>query len=542
MKKMHILVMLMFSQSGFAQDLTAVMDLYAEEGQHNRIKSPFNGVMLVAKNDKILLKKAYGFYNREKNTANKTDSRFLIGSVTKQFTAMLVMQQVEKGLLSLDKTVSDYLPYFPKEKGQQMTLHRLLSHTSGLPHYEGLKRLGIDPRAFIREKISVPAYVKLIGQMDLINQPGTQFSYASNNYVLLGAILEQITGKTYAALIAHNIAKPLGLKNTGYPDNDFIEQHVAQGYKFTEFNFFKALISEDKGAYKADGFRSQSTAYATGGLYSTVDDLFVWSKAVKNHTLLSPAMTKKMLTPNLAGYGYGWFINQETYMRFNPSVQLTVHGGTLDGFASNVALYDDGTSVIYLSNVTPVGDVRLTMYMHLAANNIDIDDFKRDIRLPNVNGDFDDFMDDGGMKGMSVYYKELSRRAGYKISHGQWGYEELIGLHTVEGKIAEAEKLAEDLLAEHSTPQRRRINDIGYHFVEQEAYAQAIKYFTLNVKSYPYSANVHDSLGEAYFKNGQYKLALEYYQRAVSIAKTNSDRNLPGFVDHLEQAKEELAE
>ena len=390
MKKMLILVMLMLSQSGFAQDLTAVMDLYAEEGQHNRIKSPFNGVMLVAKNDKILLKKAYGFYNREKNTTNKTDSRFLIGSVTKQFTAMLVMQQVEKGLLSLDKTVSDYLPYFPKDKGQQMTLHRLLSHTSGLPHYEGLKRLGIDPRVFIREKISVQAYVKLIGQMDLINQPGSQFSYASNNYVLLGAILEQVTGKTYATLIAENITEPLGLKNTGYPDNNFVEQYVAQGYKFTEFNFFKALIAQDKGEYKPDGFRDQSTAYSTGGLYSTVDDLFVWSKAVKNHTLLSPAMTKKMLTPNLAGYGYGWFINQETYIRFNPSVQLTVHGGTLDGFASNIALYGDGTSVIYLSNVTPVGDVRLTMYMHLAANNIDIDDFKRDIRLPNVNGDFDD--------------------------------------------------------------------------------------------------------------------------------------------------------
>jgi CubicO group peptidase (beta-lactamase class C family) len=108
MKKMLILVTLMLSQSGFAQDLTSVMDLYAEEGQHNRIESPFNGVMLVAKDDKILLKKAYGFYNREKNIALKTDSRFLIGSVTKQFTAMLVMQLVEKGQLSLDKTVSDY--------------------------------------------------------------------------------------------------------------------------------------------------------------------------------------------------------------------------------------------------------------------------------------------------------------------------------------------------------------------------------------------------------------------------------------------------
>ncbi len=541
MKKMFILVMLMLSQSGFAQDLASVMDLYAEEGQHNRIKSPFNGVMLVAKNDKILLKKAYGFYNREKNIALKTDSRFLIGSVTKQFTAMLVMQLVEKGQLSLGKTVSDYLPDFPKEKGQQMTLHRLLSHTSGLPHYEGLKRLGIDPLVFIRSKISVKSYVKLIGQMDLINQPGTQFSYASNNYVLLGAILEQVTGKTYATLIAQNIVKPLGLKNTGYPDNNFVEQHVAHGYKFTEFNFFKALIADDKGEYKADGFRTQSSAYATGGLYSTVDDLFVWTKAVKNHALLSPAMTKKMLTPNLAGYGYGWFINQETYMRYNPLVQLTVHGGTLDGFASNVAMYDDGTSVIYLSNVTPVGDVRLTMYMHLAANNIDIDDFKRDIRLPNVNGDFDDFMDDGGMKGMNVYYKELSKRAGYKISHGQWGYEELIGLHAEASKIAEAEKLAEDLLKEHTTPHRKRINDIGYHFVEQGAYAQAIKYFSLNVKNYPYSANAYDSLGEAHFKNGQFKLALENYRRAVIIAKKNNSNNLPIFSEHLVQAQEELA-
>lgn len=107
------------------------------------MQSPFNGVVLIEKEGKILFKQSYGYENIKSKSLLSTDSQFLIGSVTKQFTAMLVLQLIEQGKLSFDGTASDYLPYFPPIKGQHLTIHRLLSHTTGLPHYEGIRRLGM---------------------------------------------------------------------------------------------------------------------------------------------------------------------------------------------------------------------------------------------------------------------------------------------------------------------------------------------------------------------------------------------------------------
>lgn len=203
---------LFMSKTSLASELAETMVLYAEQGQHNRIQSPFNGVMLVAKNNNILLKKAYGFYDKERNKLLKTNSKFLIGSVTKQFTAMLVLQQVALGNIELDKNVSDYLPVFPYAKGKELTIHRLLTHTSGLPHYEGLRRLDMNMEEFYRKKFTPKSYAQLISNMKLINQPGREFYYSSFNYILLGAILEQVTGQTFQNLLERHIIKPLGLK------------------------------------------------------------------------------------------------------------------------------------------------------------------------------------------------------------------------------------------------------------------------------------------------------------------------------------------
>jgi len=150
-----------------ADDVNTVMELYANKGHHNRIESPFNGVMLVAKNDKLLLKKAYGFADKEQKQALTTNTPFLIGSITKQFTAMLVLQQVQRGVLDLNKSVAEYLPYFPKDKGQKITIHRLLSHTSGLPHYEGLRRQNIDMDKFMARNITPSGVSRKIITMGL---------------------------------------------------------------------------------------------------------------------------------------------------------------------------------------------------------------------------------------------------------------------------------------------------------------------------------------------------------------------------------------
>lgn len=525
-----------FIMSSAGQDVTTLMQLYAQKGQHNRIESPFNGVMLVAKNNKILLKKAYGFYDKENNIPVAKDSKFLIGSITKQFTAMLVMQQIERGKLELEMSVSDYLPYFPKEKGDKITIHRLLSHTSGLPHYEGLRRLGIRYDEFRNMSFTPKSYAQLIAKMALINEPGTEFYYSSQNYILLGAILEQVTGKSFVQLLDKYISGPLGLKNTGYANNKYQRQHVAKGYQFREIGFFSELFSSEKGDYKLAKSRDLSNAYATGGMYSTVDDLYTWSKALKSHKLLSKSLTDKMFTPNLNGYGYGWFINHERMIRFNPFIQLISHGGTLDGYSSNIGMYGDGTTVIYLANVTPVGNVRLTMNMHLAANNIVIDDFKRDIKLPKINGDLEDFHADGGIAGLKAYYQEISRRAGYQVNMTEWGYQELIELHLSEDKLAIARQFYQEMLRFYATPNKRWLNQIGYDFLEYKAYQFAIDSFKLNLKNHQYSAGAYDSLGDAYRENGQYELAVEIFKRAVNLAKSNKDTNLSYYEKQLSKA------
>jgi len=520
--------------SSYGQNsVESLMALYAEEGQHNRIQSPFNGVMLVAKDGNILLKKAYGFHDQEKDINLTTNSRFLIGSVTKQFTAMLVMQQVEIGNLELDKTINDYLPYFPKDKGKELTIHRLLSHTSGIPHYEGLRRLNISLSKFREDAISVKSYVQLISKMGLINKPGTQFYYSSMNYVLLGAILEQVSGQSFSQLIQEKIAKPLKLKNTGYADNKYIETHVAKGYTFKEGGFFESLFFDKKGEYKESNFRHQSNAYSTGGMHSTIDDLHLWSQAIKQNIILSKELTDKMLTPNLGGYGYGWFVNHENMIRFNPSIQLLSHGGSLDGYSSNVAMYKDGTTVIYLANVSPVGNIRLTMNMHLAAQNINVDEFVRDIKLPNVNDGLAGFLKDGGIPALRAYFQELSARAGYQMEMIEWGYQELIKLYLVAGDFVQAETFFNEMLSKYHSPNKRWLNQIGYDFLEENAFELAIKSFKINSLNHQYSASAFDSLGDAYRQNGQFKLAKKNYLQAVMLAKNNESNHESYYQEQL---------
>ncbi|NQZ10500.1 MAG: serine hydrolase [Algicola sp.] len=523
------------------QGLEQWMDLYAEQGHQNGIGAPFNGVMLVTKNDQVLLKKAYGFYDRDKHIPVAADSRFLIGSMTKQFTAMLVMQQVQAGRLALDKTLSDYLPYFEPDKGRQITLHQLLSHTSGLPHYQGLIKLGMSFNSFASKVFTPRQYAQLIGKTDLINQPGTQYHYSSQNYILLGAILEQVTGKSYAALLKEHITEPLGLDNTGFADNTFAQQQVAQGYAFEEYGFFDSLFAPDVGLYTEAVLRDQSNTYSTGGVYSTVDDLFKWSQAIDRHQILSEPLTKRMLTPNLGGYCYGWMRNQETIIRRNPKVQLYTHGGGLPGFNSNIALYDDGIKIIYLSNVVRLNAIRLTQNIHLLANGINPDDFKRDLLRPEIEDDYQTFIADGGMPAFRAYYDEISKRAGYQVLPAQMAYVEMITMFLTEQKIDEAVNMVDEMFANYTTPELRFVNQIGYLFHEQQYYAQAKTYFQRNVTNYPYAATVHDSMGDAFYGAKDYLQARDSYQRAVDIAKANDDSRLDLLNANLQLAIKQVA-
>jgi CubicO group peptidase (beta-lactamase class C family) len=172
--------------------------------------------VLVADGGKVIYKKGFGMANMEWEIPNQTDTKFRIGSVTKQFTATLVLQLTEEGKIKLDGKITDYLPDYRKDTGDKVTIHHLLNHTSGIPSYTGLPGFFQNES---RNPYGVKEFVKKFASGDLEFEPGSKFSYNNSGYFLLGAIIEQVTGKPYARVLQERIFDPLGMKDTGYDDD-----------------------------------------------------------------------------------------------------------------------------------------------------------------------------------------------------------------------------------------------------------------------------------------------------------------------------------
>ncbi len=280
----------------------------------------FDGAVLVAENGKIVYKDAFGLANREWNIPNSTSTKFMIGSVSKPITAMLMLIQVQKGLISLDKTIADYLPEFKDKPAAAITIRQLLSHTSGIPNYDIIK--DFFPR-ISRQSFTRADYIKVYMDSALAFEPGSRFFYSSWGYFTLGLLMERITGKSYAALMKEDIFDKLGMSNSGSYHHAQIVPNRATGYDYS----FGGLTSAD--------FRDQSNAMGTGDIYSTVEDLFTFHLAISNNTLLNKTLTAEMLTPGMrpSEYGYGWY---NKFFKYTPSdsVASNFHLGMTNGFIS----------------------------------------------------------------------------------------------------------------------------------------------------------------------------------------------------------------
>jgi CubicO group peptidase (beta-lactamase class C family) len=280
----------------------------------------FDGAVLVAENGKIIYKDAFGLANREWNIPNSTSTKFMIGSVSKPITAMLMLIQVQKGLVSLDKTIADYLPEFKDKPAAGVTIKQLLSHTSGIPNYDIIKDFfpRISRQGFTRED-----YIKVYMDSALAFEPGSRHFYSSWGYFTAGYLMERVTGKSYAALMKEDVFDKLGMNNSGSYHHTQIVPNRATGYDYS----FGGFTSAD--------FRDQSNAMGTGDIFSTVEDLFTFHLAISNNTLLNKALTNEMLTPGMrpAQYGYGWFNKNFKYTAAD-SIASNFHLGKTDGFIS----------------------------------------------------------------------------------------------------------------------------------------------------------------------------------------------------------------
>src|SRR5277367_2180757 len=298
----------------------------------------FTGTVLVSEHDKVIFKKGYGLANREWNIPNTPDVKFRLGSITKQFTSMLIMQQVAKGTIKLDGHLSDYLPYYRQDTGSKVTISQLLSHTSGIPSYTD------DPKFFAdvsRNYYPVEDFVKKFCSGDLQFDPGTKFHYDNSGFFLLGAILEHVTGKTYEALLKENILGPLGMRDSGYDHYADILPKRASGYQ-------QELTGIENARYL-----DMSLPYAAGSLYSTVEDLYKWDQALYTDKLISDDLKQKLFTPNLENYGYGWDIRAVPAGEPGAGQTVISHGGGINGFNTYEQRFVADHDLIVIFNNTP---------------------------------------------------------------------------------------------------------------------------------------------------------------------------------------------
>lgn len=529
-------IAIFFVYSPTPKTIGDLMESYENPGMKMKIRSPFSGSVLVAKNGEVIFEKAYGEADRQTKSLNTVDTKYGIGSVTKQFTSMLIMQLVEENKIQLHDTIGTYLSYLPKEKANHITIHQLLSHTSGLPHYNGLQAIGITLKDFGNTHYSSKELVELIGKTNLIDTPGSSYYYSSLGYDLLGVILEEVTGKSFADILNEKIIKPLGLKNTGYGTNEFAAKELAKGYRYREVYGLDWWTSEHGGKITEAPFRDQSTAYSAGGMYSSVKDLFVWSEAIKNHKLLSPAFTKIMLTPNMEGHCYGWVRNWDDIIEKNTEVQLYGHGGALAGNSAFIGIYDDETTIIYLSNINNLKAEEILHQIHLRANYLK-DEYKLE-GYPDRSS-YTKFIKAGGISQLQDYFNRLSTYSGYTVHPSNSTMRGVMSIHLEVNKTEVADSLKKVFLHNYN-PSERELNEYGYYFLQSDNSNYALDFFIENTLKHPYSSNTWDSLGEAYVFYNEYQKAIDCFKRAIKIAEKVSHSSLSLYKENLILAQNKL--
>lgn len=299
--------------SDLATQIDQIMQAHSASGD-------FSGVALVARRGKVLYQHAFGLANREWNVPNDLDTKFEIGSMTKQFTAMLVLQMVNEDKLRLDGRLSDYLPYYRQDTGKQITISELLSHTSGVPNFTSLP--GFLDGSESRAHHTVLEFVQKYCSGNLLFTPGTKFEYSNSGYFLLGAILEQVSGESYEDLLQRRIFDPLGMKNSGYTHTETLIPRRSAGYERTSLGFRNAR------------FYDMSIPFSAGALYSTAGDLLLWDQALYTEHLLAAKLRELMFKPNLEDYGYGWVMLIPASGAPYAGESIPMHGGAIFGFQS----------------------------------------------------------------------------------------------------------------------------------------------------------------------------------------------------------------
>uniref|UniRef100_UPI00404A52D5 serine hydrolase n=1 Tax=Gelidibacter sp. TaxID=2018083 RepID=UPI00404A52D5 len=443
-----------------------IISLYSDYGG-------FNGAVAISHQDSIIFKEGFGLANMEWNIANESDTKFQIASLTKSFTAMLIMQLVNEGKLDLHKPIALYLPEYPEEAARKITIHQLLTHTSGIPNVKNDKKVN-RPNDMVSQFSNEP----------LKFEPGENFDYSNSGYTLLGYIIENVTNKSYEEVLEEKIFKPLMMQNSGFYRNGPIIKNLSSGYNKWYGDYFDTEKTDE------------SSAYSAGGLYSTVEDMMLWSKALNNETLLPKKYMDLIFTKhspdNNDFYGYGWELKKRPIGNTDEFIETAGHGGNIDGYrASFIRVPSTNSSIVLFSN---------TSYAFLNAINQAVigilNEKPYDYPLKPIALFMNRKIESEGIEKAILFYKENKDNAEYYVSE-------------------------EELIVS------------GYKFLQNENTDYAIKIFKLCIDVFPNNYNPYDSYAEALMTIGKNKEAIDNYKKSLELNPNN--KNAENMIEKLKK-------
>lgn len=451
-------------------ELEKLIGTYAEYGE-------FNGAVLVAEEGKVIYQKGYGLANMEWEIPNQTDTKFRIGSITKQFTAMLIVQLAAENKLDLHTPISTYLPDYPKENGDRITLHHLLTHTAGVPNsYDSPIPKVKKPDLIIPDNYAPKDLVEVFSSLPLDFSPGEKFSYSNSGYVVLGYLIEVITQKSFAEVLEEKILTPLKMKNTGIEKHRPLTNNRASGY------------FQSWGMYYNANYIDMSSVFTAGAIYSTVEDLFIWDQALHTEQLLPKAYLDQIFTqhipdPDYGGYyGYGWSLVEKSMGNSADKIQTIGHDGVIDGFcAIFTRIPSSKTSIILLSNIrrSPLNAMTKGIMGILY-------DKPYDFPRKSVANSFLEVIDKAGLAKGIEHYEAVKDDAGYYLSESE-------------------------------------MNMASYKLLQSDRAQMAAEVLKLGIIAFPNAFNLYDSYGEVLRSLGKKEEAIENYKKSIELNPDNEN-------------------
>jgi len=432
----------------------------------------FNGSVLVSDQGKVIYKKGFGMANMEWDIPNQPNTKHRLGSITKQFTAMLILQLVSEGKLDLQAPITTYLPDYPKASGDIITSHHLLTHTSGIPNYTAFPK-------FMKEESRNPytpkEFVKTFADKTLDFTPGEKFSYSNSGYFILGVLVEKLSGKSYEQMLHDNIFTPLNMKDTGYDNHGDILKNRATGYK------------KQGGDYVNSSYLDMSIPYAAGSMYSTVEDLYKWDQALYTTKILPKKYMSMYFKPYIsasgnAHYAYGWGVGYAKIGKSTDSIYAIGHGGGINGFNTNISRTTSNNSLIVLLNNTsgaPLNNITK------AIRGI-IHDKEYNMPKKSVADAVLAIIETKGIDAGISHYNNIKHSENYSLRESE-------------------------------------MNAIGYQLMGSDKVKEANKIFQLIIEEFPTSSNAYDSFGESLMKLGKNDLAIKSYRKSVALNPNNQN-------------------